>query len=195
MKLKLTPWTVFLGILLFCKELIYTVCLRLTLVGYVAVISFLIFPLFAGLLFNLLILTIPLSYFLYAQPAFILAIALSAIMIIFNRHVLNRKSAFIIFSILMAPCAVVMGIKFCDPSYTPPWIITMVEDFFSYKVDENPSPMAVNLLLGGIMLFAIVITIMGTLLGGGLVASALNEKILQTLLVPPKSVKKQLLAY
>lgn len=95
----------------------------------------------------------------------------------------------------MAPCAVVMGIKFCDPSYTPPWIITMVEDFFSYKVDENPSPMAVNLLLGGIMLFAIVITIMGTLLGGGLVASALNEKILQTLLVPPKSVKKQLLAY
>jgi hypothetical protein len=31
MKLELTPWTVFLGILLFCKELTYTVCLRLIL--------------------------------------------------------------------------------------------------------------------------------------------------------------------
>ncbi len=185
MKLILTPWTVFLGILLFCKELIYTVCLRLTLVGYVSIISLIIFPFCAGWLLNLLVFTIPLSYLIYAAPAFVLAIALSAFMIIFNRLVLNKKRSFIFFSILIAPCIVLSNINFYEFSTKQPWVLHFIEIFFSSRVDETTISSGVSLLCDGIILLAIVLMIAGYLIGGGLVAGVLNERVVNTLLAPP----------
>ncbi|KKW76644.1 hypothetical protein AAV96_13925 [Acinetobacter sp. AG1] len=195
MKLELTPWTVFLGILLFCKELTYTVCLRLILVGYVSINSLVIFPLCAGWLLNLLVFTIPLSYLIYAAPAFVLAIALSSFMIIFNRLVLNKKRSFIFFSILIAPCIVLSDINFYELSTKQPWVLHFIELFFSSKADETTIPSGVSLLFDGIILLAIVLGIAGYLIGGGLVAGILSERLVKTLLAPPRSVRKQLLAY
>ena len=148
-----------MGILLFCKELIYTVCLRLTLVGYVSIISLIIFPFCAGWLLNLLVFTIPLSYLIYAAPAFVLAIALSAFMIIFNRLVLNKKRSFIFFSILIAPCIVLSNINFYEFSTKQPWVLHFIEIFFSSRVDETTISSGVSLLCDGIILLAIVLMI------------------------------------
>lgn len=195
MKLKLTPWTVFLGILLFFKELIYTVCLRLAFFGYVSIISLLLFPLCAGFFVNLLVLTIPFSYIIYAPAAFILAIILSVFMVIFNRYVLKRKRLYIIFSIFIAPCIVLSGINFYDLSYHQPWVMEFLDGFLYFLADDTPTPIAITILFGGVALLGIVGGLMFYLIGGGLVAGILSERLVKTLLAPPKSVRKQLLAY
>ena len=87
------------------------------------------------------------------------------------------------------------NINFYEFSTKQPWELHFIEIFFSSRVDETTISSGVSLLCDGIIRLAIVLMIAGYLIGGGLVAGVLNERVVNTLLAPPNSVRKQLMAY
>lgn len=192
MKVKLTPAIVFIGILIFCKELLLTSILRVILIGYVIVMSILVFPLCAGILLTILIVTIPIAYLSYSFSAFILGLSIAIFLIIFRDYVLKKNLSYLLFSIFMAPCAVALGMVFLEPTYQLNWILEWVNMLSTTQTNVNDKMYEILILIKGIVVLMIFISIGGIFYGGSAVAVILNREILEQLLAPPKSVRKQL---
>lgn len=194
MKIKLTPAIIFLGILIFCKELLLTSILRIALIAYVTVISVLVFPLFAGILFVILIVTIPIAYLSYLFSAFILGLSIAIFLIIFRDYALKKNLSYLLFSIFMAPCAVALGMIFLEPTYQLNWVLEWINMLSTIQTNANDKMYEIFILIKGILMLMIFISIGGILFGGSAVAAILNREILEEFLAPPNSVKKQLYA-
>lgn len=181
MSKSLTFQDVLIGIAIFAIEFLKVAALRFAFIIYAMFIALVCYPLLAGFIFNILIVTIPLVYFFLAIPALILGFCLALFMIIFREQFQRGGIAHIIFSTSL-PVAVV--------------------GFVGYQLSQNRLDEALQVIssksfdvIDGVVVFISVVSITSIIFAGGALGGLLQTKISKKLLAAPTSVRRQLMAY
>ncbi len=172
---------VLIGIGIFVIEFLKVAALRFAFIIYAMFMALICYPLIAGFIFNIFIVTIPLVYFFLAIPALIFGFCLALFMIIFREQFQKGGIAHIIFSTSL-PIAVI--------------------GFVGYKLSQNRLDEALQLVssksfdvIDGVVVFISVVSITSVIFAGGVLGGLLQTKISKKLLAPPTSVRHQLMMF
>lgn len=183
MEKSLSSHDVRLGIEIFIVELVKVAILRGIFIMYVMLLSLLVFPLVAGSVATLMIYTIPVIYMAFALPALLFGLCLALFMVLFRQHIQQGSSSYRFFAMFSAPLVVLFCFYVASPSGATNifmFIERQMGSFYTY---------------GWIVLIAILFYGSFIVGAGMLVSSLLKKDIIQSLLVAPTSVRRQLMAY
>ena len=106
---------VLVGIQIFTLELVKVAVRRLIFILYVMLVSLVFFPLAAGWIINVLIVTVPISYFLYAGPALMLGFCIALFMIVFRPYIQKGGFAHVVLGMMLAPAMIWLFYSRIDP--------------------------------------------------------------------------------
>ncbi|ONG41926.1 hypothetical protein BKE30_02255 [Alkanindiges hydrocarboniclasticus] len=177
---------VLIGIAIFAVEFLKVAALRFAFIIYVMFISLLFFPLMAGWIINLLILTIPISYFLFGVPALMLGFSVSLFMIMSRSYIQKSGFAHVVLGVMFAPLMIWLFYNWSDPDS----FARYVADFINNPLSFNPGNYE-----GHSLWFINIYFLFGAIFAGGVIGGLSQTKISKKLLAPPTSVRYQLMMF
>lgn len=186
MSKSLTFQDVLIGIAFFAIEFLKIAALRFAFIIYAMFIALVFFPLIAGWIINLLILTIPISYFLFGVPALMLGFCVSLFMIIFRSYIQKGGFAQVVLGLILSPFMIWLFYSWSEPDL----FIRYASDFLTNPLSFSPGNYE-----GQSLWFINIYFLFGAIFAGGALGGLLQTKISRKLLAAPTSVRRQLMAY
>ena len=187
---RLTCWhDRWIALQIFIVELLRIAVLRVLFFIYICLLALFIFPFWAGSIATFMVITIPISYVVFALPALFFGVVLALFMMLFREKVILKKRFYVIFGTLLAPCITALCFYLMKPTALEEMVNLL---FKTLQFDLSDSQAHVALFLGGMIWFAYIFLLLFIFIAGCAVTIAVQHKILLKLLAPPKSVSTML---